>query len=346
MIFKGVALACPSCKGELTDLGSSLNCAKCGKVFPIIAGIPDLRVFPDPYIGFDVDREKALKLAGQLEVLDFKGMVQYYYENTQVVPPQHAYLYSRGLFSAGERAVSTLDGWLKDASLPAKPGGSFLEIGCGTAPLLIAAAGRYDRVVGIDIALRWLVLARKRLDDSRLDLPILCACAEALPFPASSFQCVASESTLEHLADQSLTLREAYRVLGEPGHFFATTPNRFTVGPDPQTGIIAGTYLPKQLTGFLVERQGGIPPKRNLLSGRKLKALIVDSGFREPSVTLPEISPAQQDQFSGLLRSTIIMYNRFRTNKLGRWLLLAIGPLLSVVARKHPAHKSTKLPIG
>ena len=278
MIFKGVALACPSCKSELTDCGSSLNCSVCGKVFPIISGIPDLRVFPDPYIGFDADREKAIKLASMWEVLDFKGMVQYYYENTQVVPAQHAYLYSRGLLSAGERAVSTLDGWLKETSLPANPGGSFLEIGCGTAPLLIAAAGRYDRVVGIDIALRWLILARKRLDESGLDLPILCACAEALPFPDSSFHCVASESTLEHLADQPRALREAHRVLGEPGYFFATTPNRFTLGPDPQTGIIAGTYLPKQLTAYLVERQGGIPPKRNLLSGRKLKAMIVDAG--------------------------------------------------------------------
>lgn len=340
MIFKGVAITCPSCKGELVDFGSSLNCTVCDTVFPIIAGIPDLRVFPDPYVGFDTDREKAIKLADQLEGLDFKGMVQYYYENTQVVPPYHAYLYSRGLLSAGERALSSLDGWLKAASLPANPGGSFLEIGCGTAPLLAAAAGRYDRVVGIDIALRWLILARKRLEESELDLPLLCACAEALPFPDSSFQYLASESTLEHFTDQPRALREAHRVLGEPGFFFATTPNRFSLGPDPQTGIVAGTYLPKQLIAYLVERQGGIPPKRNLLSGRKLKALIVDSGLMEPSVALPEISPGQMEQVSGVMRRIIAMYNHFRTNKLGRSLLLAIGPLLSVVARKHPSQNA------
>lgn len=340
MNFKGVVLACPSCKGELVDIRSSLKCAGCDTVFPIIAGIPDLRVFSDPYISFDTDREKAVKLAGQLESLDFKGMVQYYYANTQVVPPQHAYLYSRGLLSAGERAVSTLDGWLKEANLPANPGGSFLEIGCGTAPLLAAAAGRYDLVVGIDIALRWLILAKKRLDEIGLELPILCACAEALPFPDSSFQYLASESTLEHLADQPRALREAHRVLGEEGYFLATTPNRFTLGPDPQTGIIGGTYLPKRLTAYLVTKQGGIPPKRNLLSGRKLKALIVDSGLSDPSITLPEISPGQQALFSSTMQRVINLYNHFRTNKIGRWLLLAIGPLLSVVARKHTVIKA------
>jgi SAM-dependent methyltransferase/uncharacterized protein YbaR (Trm112 family) len=346
MIFKGITLVCPSCKGELTHLESWLDCAACDRQYPIIAGIPDLRVFPDPYLGFDADREKALKLAGKADGLDFQGMVHYYYANTQVVPAQHAILYSRGLLSAGERARVTLDGWLNQAGLDGNPGCSILEIGCGTAPLLAAASVNFDRVVGIDIALRWLILGRKRLDELGLDLPLLCACAEALPFPDSSYRYVVSESTLEHLKDQPRALQEAIRVLEEPGFFFATTPNRYSLGPDPQTGIIAGAYLPNRLTAFLVEKQGGIPPKRHLLSGRQLKVLMITAGFEDPSISLPEISHGQQSQFSGLMGRVISVYNRLRTTSLGRWLLLVIGPLLSVVARKYATNTGSDAALG
>jgi uncharacterized protein YbaR (Trm112 family) len=35
-------LACPVCKGALTDGGSKLSCAKCSRDYPVKDGIPDL----------------------------------------------------------------------------------------------------------------------------------------------------------------------------------------------------------------------------------------------------------------------------------------------------------------
>ena len=41
--------------------------------------------------------------------------------------------------------------------------GTALDLGCGTAPLSIAATKRYKVVAGVDIAFRWLVVAKKRV---------------------------------------------------------------------------------------------------------------------------------------------------------------------------------------
>ena len=39
------------------------RCAACDADYPIILGIPDFRIFPDPWIGIVEDREKATRLA-------------------------------------------------------------------------------------------------------------------------------------------------------------------------------------------------------------------------------------------------------------------------------------------
>ena len=186
-----------------------MECRGCGQRYPVVCGIPDLRVFSDPYIGAEADRAKGLKLAEQLDRCDFASLIDFYYSITEVVPPQHAHRYKRGLLSGVSRAQAALEAWEAAAGAAgdgATPG-RLLEIGCGTGPLLVAASQRFQQVVGIDIAFRWLVVGKKRLAEAGLDLPLICACAEALPFPERSFDCVVADSVIEHTTSQVDSLK-------------------------------------------------------------------------------------------------------------------------------------------
>jgi SAM-dependent methyltransferase len=213
-------------------------------------------------------------------------------------------------------------------------GSCLLEIGCGTAPLLVAAAKNVKNMVGIDIAFRWLVVGKKRLAEAGLDIPLICACAEALPFPDQMFDRVIAESTIEHVKNQIQVVNESRRVLKPGGYFFLSTPNRFSVGPDPHVGILAGGYFPKQWLGAYVKRQGGIPPKRHLLSYITLSRLLSGGGFSKPLISLPQVSPAQREQFGNLIKIGVDIYHLALRIPIIRHLLYCIGPLFHAVAQR------------
>lgn len=344
MNFKGVEICCPYCKGDLHETTRETRqfvCESCRRDFPVILDIPDLRVFPDRYIEIAADHAKGLQIAARFDEFDFAGLVDFYYSITSAVPKEDARRYTRGLLGGAARASASLDTWEKTTRNGHKQpaNGRLLEIGCGTAPLLVAAASRFDQVVGVDIAFRWLVVAKKRLADEGLDLPLICACAEALPFPDESFDRVVADSVLEHLSDQQKALAQCHRVLIPTGRLFVSTPNRFSLGPDPQVGIWAGGILPERWLAAYVERQGGIPPKRRLLSARSLSALIHQAGFCHPEVMLPDITNGQRDHFGKGMQVMIDVYQTAKRLPVSRQALQLIGPLLHAVAEKQ-AHQT------
>ncbi|WHZ24629.1 MAG: hypothetical protein OJF47_003741 [Nitrospira sp.] len=338
MIFKGIEICCPKCRGELDDHRSEeniLECRTCRQRYPILVGIPDLRIFSDPYIGIEEDHVKGLKVADRLHRSTFAELVDFYYGTTSVVPPHHARQYTRGLMAAEARARAALDGWER-AIQPKSLGGEIrmLEIGCGTAPLLVAAAPRFSLLVGVDLAFRWLVVAKKRLLEAGLDIPLVCACAEALPFPDGYFHRVISESSLEHMKDRRQVMKESRRVLIAGGYFCASTPNRWSWGPDPQVGVPAGGYWPKKILNGYVRWQGGIPPKRDLLSSRTLNMLLRDEGFTDIQIFLPDIADQQRKQFGVVLQGVIDLYGFLKRIPVLGSLMFVIGPLLQGIGRK------------
>lgn len=336
MIFNGIEIRCPHCRGDLREPDSAeLRCAGCARRFPVVLGIPDLRVFPDPYIDAEADRAKGLEVAARFADLGFAELVAFYYSITPAVPPAHARRYTRGVLAGRARAEATLTGWEAAAGAggPSRDG-ALLDVGCGTGPLLVAAAGHFAGLVGVDIAFRWLVVAKKRLAEAGLDLPLICACAEALPFPDGTFDRVAADSVLEHVNDQRRVLAECYRVLRPGGLLCVSTPNRWSLGPDPQVGIWAGGLLPQRWVAAYVRRIGGIPPRRRLLSVRSLSRLIREAGFGPPRVLLPDVPPDQRRQFGAATRLVIDLYRLATRLPLSRRLLYSIGPLLHAVATK------------
>jgi ubiquinone/menaquinone biosynthesis C-methylase UbiE/uncharacterized protein YbaR (Trm112 family) len=336
MNWRGVELCCPGCRGDLTEGGDAepeLLCASCDARYPVILGIPDLRVFDDPYIGREADRAKGRALAERFGGLDFAGLVEHYYAATPVVTPAQARAFSAGLLAAEARAAATLEGW--EGPPPAEPrAGTLLEVGCGTAPMLLAARTRYATVVGVDIAFRWLVVARKRLEEAGIDLPTICACAEALPFPDAQADVVVGDAVIENVQDQRRSLAECHRVLQPGGTVHLTTSNRLSVGPDPQTGIWAVGWRSASSVEERVKRGGGIPPKRTLLSARTLRQMLRESGFTGVQLGLPRFPAAQRAQFPPPLRAIAAAYGVATRLPVLRQALFAIGPKFMATARR------------
>lgn len=94
-----------------------------------------------------------------------------------------------------------------------------LDLGCGRGGVVEELHERAGRFVGVDAD--WRSLAEHRL----ASLPRAVAQAEALPFPAGSFDRVCCSWVLEHLPDPERALREVARVLAPGGCFVFLTPN-------------------------------------------------------------------------------------------------------------------------
>ena len=315
----------------------SIRCESCDRIYPIVFGIPDLRIAPDHYASFEADREKARLIAERFHELSFVELVDHYYSVTPKVPTKDAKQYTQGLLGAEARSLSNLGHW--EQSAPSEPDGvslRLLDVGCGTAPLLVAGAPRYASAIGIDQALRWLVIGKKRLAEAGLDTGLICANAEALPFPDSQFHRVALDSCLEVVADRVATLRECHRVCSGGGRLFLSTPNRFSLGPDPHTGVWGGGMLPERVTTAYVKKKGGVPPVRKLLWAGRLKTELSRAGFDDVGVGLPDVPPNQSAQYGWGVRRLIDLYNVAKRLPVGRQVMRTIGPTLLASARKRP----------
>ena len=200
---------CPRCKGTLSSLPDAYACAPCNVRYPVVLGIPDFRVFPDPYIGMVEDHRKGARIAERASKTDFRGLVEYYWSITPEEPAEMARRFTAQALAAAERGRHLLDGQARVKTQLERPARRVLDVGTRTGGLLLAAAERADQVVGIDIAFRWLIIARKRLEEAGLPAQLVCCCAEFLPFRESAFDLVLAENVLEHTAQPAAVHRRS-----------------------------------------------------------------------------------------------------------------------------------------
>ncbi len=98
-----------------------------------------------------------------------------------------------------------------------------LDLGCGTATLTMMVKQAYPRVevIGVDGDPAILAIARKKIDQARLTIPLGLAMAYALPYPDEYFDRVISSMVMHHLSreNKSRTMYEIQRVLKPGGEF-------------------------------------------------------------------------------------------------------------------------------
>ncbi len=308
---------------HLAERPTALRCAGCAASYPIIAGIPDLRVCPDPYLDPEGDRAKALALSARAAHADFAGLLRQYWEMTPTTPPPAAERYVSYALRAEERGRSALD-------VLGRESGRLLDLGTGTGGLLAAGDAFPDRV-GVDVALRWLVLARKRLEERGASATLVCACADHLPFPGKTFDAVVGLDLLAHCGDPQAAVAETARVQRSGGRSLFTVANRYSLLGDPHTGLIGAGFLPRVWAARYVAWRGRRLDPRIRPLGPAEAARMARRFFRSVEIALPRIGAAEQSLLRAPDRRRARVYERLRRMSLARPLLLAFGPAFALL---------------
>lgn len=329
LLVETPGLRCPRCRGALREERDSLTCGRCAVRHPIVLGIPDLRVCPDPYIDLDTDRAKARRVAACADRMDLEELLRAYWEMTPETPRDAADRYVFYAARGVERAHSALA--LVQSPPEAK---TLLDLGTGTGGLLVAAGQRFAARIGVDVALRWLVIARRRLEERRIDARLVCACADHLPFAPETFDAVCGLDFLQHVADPTRVLSEAACVLRPEGEAVFTTTNRLSLLPDSHTGLVGTGFLPRRWRASYVRWRGRtFDPNITPLSVADARRLARVS-FRRVEVLLPPIGESEAARLSPTDRRRASIYARLRTLPVARELLLRFGPLLALRCRQ------------
>ena len=329
---EGISFVCPTCKGSLTREPEAYRCRKCPRDYPIMLGIPDFRVSDDRSRLESEDR-KAIRLAQEFGHRSFIELLELYYRISPDVPPKLASRWvqhsSSGLARA-RRALEEIDGYRT-----AQAGGAFMEIGCGSGEFLVAAAGEFDTVVGVDIALPWLILAKKQIEESGRDAILTCASADQLPFPADSFRVAVARDVIEHVPSPGGLLRESHRVLARGGLVFLATPNRWSLALEPHVKLWGVGFLPKALRDRYVRLVRRVSFQDvNTLNYFEIRKLLSQSGFTRCDITLPRLHAEHAARMGSLERMAVPIYNTAKELLPVRWLLYLFGPLFHIVCTK------------
>ena len=326
---------CPQCKHTLLIESEAYRCRACGRHYPIVLGIPDFRLFPDPYISVEDDVHKAQALAQFYDQSNFAQLVTRYWEMTPGVPPDLVREFTRSALSKQEQSQET---WkLIESNGRPEMRKMLLEIGCGTAGFLAAVGPMFGQAVGIDIAFRWLLVAKKRLEEQGLkNISLICGCAERLPFPNEVFDLIVAEDVLDHTRDPAAFLAESARVLKpRSAVFYLSAPNRYSLGPDPHVWVWGVGFLPPRLRDRYVRWRKGVPygpiwP----VSYLRLNRLLHSASFHECQLFLPELRALSGRKLSRWQRLLARAYEYVRRTPGLQYLLRWVSPFWQVLCRR------------
>lgn len=258
-------IRCPACRADLdwpVRDAIRFDC-ECGEVYRCLSGIPDFRGAEDPYCGNARDEAIAADLQEFAGSLSFEGLLaRYYQRHCPELGPADLRRQMRHILE-GPRSPSVADIGRSEAT-----GSPILDLGCGSGSALIAFAenGLPGNLVGTDIAMRWLLLARKRLDEAGLDdVRLVCCEGEAMPFPDGMFGAVHGGDVIEHVTDAEAVLAETARLLKPGGIAMFRTPNRLSLTPEPHVGLPFAGWLPKSMSRAYC-RMLGAPPFQGIFT--------------------------------------------------------------------------------
>ncbi|MEP6690224.1 MAG: class I SAM-dependent methyltransferase [Gemmatimonadaceae bacterium] len=316
---------CPRCRAPVTLERDQYRCHGCASLYPVVAGIPDFRVTPDPWIGLDEDRAKSERLSRLIGSVSFDDAVRAYWSITPETPRALAEHFVGAVLRSADEARE----WMAslDPAPPSGGGAPWLDVGCGTGALVAAGAERGVGIVGVDIALRWLVVARRR--PGLAASALVCANGEHLPFAEASFARVVSVGTIEHCVDAAGVLRDARRVMQQGGVLHVKTTSRYTMLPEPHVQLWGVGLLPRRWADRYVRwRTGQRYMHHRPLSPRELARDMRRAGFRDVSVAASPMLAAQDAALGRAMRALLPIYEWTRRSPIVRRGVRWIAPLI------------------
>jgi SAM-dependent methyltransferase len=297
---------CPRCRGDLHATPEAYSCAACTATYPIVLGIPDFRVEPDPWIDLDEDRVKARRVIAMTEGAGLAASVEAYWSMTPGTPKEFARRFIDYVLSGERRAAEWLDTMPAQAETARGP---WLEIGCASGDLLAVAAQRGIPVTGVDVAMRWLVLARRRPALQGAAHRLVCANGEFLPFRDREFARIVSIGTLEHCRRVDRVIAEAARVLRPGGRAWLRTTNRYSLLREPHVNVWGVGLVPRRWADAYVRWSNG---QRYLhhrpLSRRELRRDLRRAGFRDVKVQPASLLANDRARFGAAARIMAPVY--------------------------------------
>ena len=200
-----IAMACPVCRGALTDGGDAADCAACRHTYLKWNGVwrmlrPE-RIAPIENFLADYTKIRLAEGRGSADAA--------FYRRLPDCPDDHPMAWQWGI---RRRTFSCF----RDRALPSlEAGKSILDLGAGTGWLSNRLAHLGHEACAVDLSCN----DQDGLEAARhFDCAVQCVQAEFdyLPFPAGSFDAVVFNASLHYSTDYATTLREALRVL-RPG---------------------------------------------------------------------------------------------------------------------------------
>ena len=327
MKIGSVELICPRCRSALLSEGDELVCVECACRYPVVAGIPDMRLAPDPWIGLEDDRHKALRVLDEAAGLDFAGHVRTYWKLTPTTDSAQADRFTEHVLGAEARTRE----WLvasAGSAVDAPEDGVWLDLGCGTAEVSVVVAPGVA-VVGVDVAMRWLVIARKRLEEAGVDALLVCANAESLPFRDRAFTHVVALGLIEHSPHLDSIAGETRRVLGPRGSVRARTVNRFSMLPEPHVGLWGVGFLPRSWADPYVRWRSSLNYEHHHpWSAGAIRRALRRAGFSRVRVEAGASLESDLERAGRLVRLLTPLYEWARRIPVLRHLVTSVAPLI------------------
>ncbi len=244
---------CTLCRGELELAacgGGERHCRSCGRRYPAVLGIPDLR--PPSKVPADPDKPIVDRLLDAYDTSGYAELMDIYFAATgHICMPaadtaDHYRAYTDRQFARGRQFTEMFFSRRRTQGTPVADT-NLIEIGCGAGAGLVAKALACRHVTGLDPSLPHLILAHKAAEEYNLDnISLVQALGQQMPYPDCAFEQVIAQHVLDHVFDLEGIIREVARVLRPGGFFAADSRNRFDLFfPEPHVNLRWVGFLPR-----------------------------------------------------------------------------------------------------
>lgn len=318
---------CPRCRGALARSKETLDCRACGHRYGQVDDIPDLRIPGESWIDFEEDLATAREVAA-LD-LPLEDLIHAVYARRSGWDDDLIRLRTDQVLTAPKRLHEDIAGWLAEPTSQ----DAWLDLGCGPGMLLAAAADmeRPGSGIGVDVSMTWLVVA-KRLIAAHGRTPILAAAlGEALPLADGALSGVVSLDVIEHVDRPDAYLREIDRVTRPGGHLALSTPNRFSLAPEPHVMVWGVGLLPRRYQArYVAWRSGKAYVSTCLMGSVELRRILKRTTGFVVRIIIPPVPEDEIRRFSSTKAKLARLYNRLSGAAALRAVFLLIGPFFRI----------------